>query len=100
MTQADSLIQIFPGTYSQESSGQYASLFYIGHLYFSARWQGLSLMMVIEVGLCAQNMKSTLGSIVNTIKRAYVIPLKRKETFNLTSYNFCISILILKFNIV
>ena len=57
-------------------------------------------MMVIEIGLCAQNMKTTLGLIVNAIKGAYVIPSKRKETFTLTSYNFCILMLILKFNIV
>ena len=45
-----------------------------------------------EIGLCAQNIDTFLGSIINTIGDH----IERRRTFNLMSYNFCISTLILK----
>ena len=42
-----------------------------------------------EIGLCARNLDTILGSIVNIIiVRAYVTT-QRERSFTLTSYNFC-----------
>ena len=52
-------------------------LLLIGHLYLNAVRQGLllSLNSKYETGVCAPNVDTILGSVVNTIERAYVLTL-------------------------
>ena len=48
-----------------------------------------------ETGLCAQHIDTILGSIVNTLGRAYVmVERERERNFTLISYTLCISTLI------
>ena len=52
-------------------------------------------MCYSEIEICAQDINTVLGFIVNTFERAYATT-KRIEFFTLTSYNFGISTPILK----
>ena len=74
------------------------SLFLNEHLYLNGMLQGFFVvenrhkrnMYFEEIGICSQSIDIILGSIINTIWGAYV------RILPLTSYNYCISALVLK----
>lgn len=64
-------------------------LILIGHLYLSAMWFGMAprtgtkTKCLKEIGLCAPNMITILGSIVNIFGGTYMTSLQARKSYTL-----------------